>query len=121
VIILFFLFGWGKVTKKVVGPMFEKSCGYCNQTQTWQLCKNRTWFTLFFIPVLPYNTRYSISCPNCGSYIAITDEQFNTMKADLAAAGNMSHADAIDSIKYAGKNAVQINYLKQMEELNNKK
>jgi len=101
--------------------MFEKACSYCNSTHIWQLCKNRTWFTLFFIPIIPYNTKYSISCPNCGSYIEITAEQFNKMKADLDATGNTGSADTLDSLKYAGKTPVQINYLKQMEELNNKK
>lgn len=120
-IILFFVFGWGKVTKKVVGPMFEKTCGYCNCTQTWQLCKNRTWFTLFFIPVIPYNTKYSISCPNCGSFIELSEEQFNAMKTDLHPTDATLNANAIDSLTYAGKTPVQINYLKQMKELNNKR
>ena len=101
--------------------MFEKTCNYCNSTHMWQLCKNRTWFTLFFIPIIPYNTHYSISCPNCNSYIEITAQQFSTMKAEMEASGNINSADALDSLKYAGKNAVQINYLKEMEELNNKK
>jgi len=117
---LFILFGWGKVTRQVVGQMFEKTCGYCNQTHLWQLCKNRTWFTLFFIPVIPYKTRYAIACPNCGSYIQLTAEQFNKMKMDLNTASSMSD-EAMEKIKYAGKNAIQINFLKQMEERNNPK
>ena len=117
---MFILFGWGKVTKSVVGQMFEKTCGYCNQTQSWQLCKNRTWFTLFFIPVIPYKTAYAIACPNCGSYIQLSKEQFESMKNDVNAAGNVSD-EAMDKLKYAGKNDVQINFLKQMEEAKNKK
>ena len=116
---LFILFGWGKVTKSVVGQMFERTCGYCNQTHSWQLCKNRTWVTLFFIPVIPYKTQYAIACPSCGSYIQLTSEQFDSMKNDLKTSGGMSE-EVMDKLKYAGKNDVQINYLKQMEEIKNK-
>lgn len=117
---MFILFGWGKVTKKVVGQMFDKSCGYCNQTHSWQLCKNRTWFTLFFIPVIPYKTQYAIACPNCGSYIALTAEQFDHMKMDLQTRDQVSN-ESLEKLKYAGKNEIQINFLKQMEEMKNKK
>lgn len=117
---MFFIFGWGKLTKKIVGPMFERTCNYCNNTSIWQLSKDRTWFTLFFIPVIPYKTRYSISCPHCGSYLQITAEQFAAMKADLSA-NHLNSAAALDKLKYAGKTDVQINYLKQMEEFNAKK
>lgn len=117
---MFILFGWGKVTKKVVGQMFDKTCGYCNQTHSWQLCKNRTWFTLFLIPVIPYKTKYAIACPNCGSYIQLTAEQFNNMKMDLRTSDHVSN-ESLEKLKYAGKNEIQINFLKQMEEMKNKK
>lgn len=117
---MFILFGWGKVTKSVVGQMFDKTCGYCNQTHSWQLCKNRTWFTVFFIPIIPYKTQYAIACPNCGSHIALTGEQFTTMKNDLNTVNNASD-ETMEKLKYAGKNDIQINFLKQMEEMKNKK
>lgn len=111
--------GWGKVTKSVAGQIFEKTCGYCNETHEWQLCKNRTWFTVFFIPVIPYKTQYAISCPNCGSYIALNQEQFNNMKNELQTASSVSE-QTIQELKYAGKNDIQKNFLRQMEEMKNK-
>ena len=42
------------------------------------------------------------------------------MKADVRDAGNVSE-ETMEKLKYAGKNEIQINFLKQMEELKNKK
>lgn len=108
------IWGWGRVTKKFIGGVFQRTCNYCNQTSIWQLCIVRTWFTLFFIPVIPYEKRYRIACPSCGSYIELTKEQFEKMKLELETAN--SNETAEDNLKYAGKTETQIRYLKHMEE-----
>lgn len=117
------IFGWGKTTKKFVAQVFEKTCSYCNTTEIWRLCIVRTWFTLFFIPVIPYKTAHCIICPKCGSYIPLTKEQFEQFKLDLSrssAPSNGIPASSIESdLKYSGKTETQTNYLKQMEEFNN--
>lgn len=111
------IFGWGKVTKRIIGQAFQYTCNYCNTTETWQLCIMTTWFTLFFIPVIPYKKRYCVSCPNCGSYMELTQEQFENMKKDIMPdVSSTSSSNREDSLKYQGKTETQINYLKQMEE-----
>lgn len=113
------IWGWGKVTKKIIGSVFQRTCNFCNTTKVWQLFVMRTWFTLFFIPIIPYKKRYGVGCPNCGSYIELTAEQFEQMKQDiLAAANGVATNNMEDTIKYEGKTETQINYLKQMEEAN---
>lgn len=77
------IWGWGKVTKKVIGVVFNNTCNYCNTTSGWKLCLIRTWFTLFFIPIIPYKKVYAICCPNCGSYINLTEDQFLKLKYDI--------------------------------------
>lgn len=117
------IWGWGKITRKAIGQVFQKTCTYCNRTEIWQLCIMRTWFTLFFIPIIPYKTRYCVACPKCGSYIELTLEQFEQMKQGLANASgdsNQNRSAIEESLKYAGKTETQINYLKQMEEYKNK-
>ena len=118
------IFGWGKITKKFIAKAFEKSCGYCNTTEVWRLAIVRTWFTLFFIPVIPYKTTYCILCPQCSSYIPLSKEQFEQMKLELSnpstgADNNIPINSVDDALKYSGKTETQINYLKQMEEYNN--
>jgi len=111
---MFILFGWGKQTRKVIGDVTSKLCGHCNTMSIWQLCIVRTWFTLFFIPVIPYGKKYHISCPNCHSYIEVSKEVFEKMQSDILSQKNQS--PVIDDMRYSGKTETQINYLKQMEE-----
>ncbi|WP_454052348.1 zinc-ribbon domain-containing protein [Clostridium sp. Marseille-Q7071] len=111
------IWGWGKVTRKSVGPVFERPCNYCNSTEVWNLCVVRTWFTLFFIPIIPYRKQYCITCPKCYSYIDLTEEQFQEMKLSITSQSNNINQNPVnDDMKYRGKTETQINYLKQMEE-----
>lgn len=113
------IFGFGKVTHAFKGGLFSRRCNFCNLDQIWQLCVMRTWFTLFFIPVIPYKTTYCITCPNCKSYVEITKEEYLKLK-DSITNGSISNPenspqDVEDQLKYAGKNETQINFLKEME------
>ncbi|EKQ57483.1 MULTISPECIES: zinc ribbon domain-containing protein [unclassified Clostridium] len=112
------IWGWGRVTRKFIGGVTQRTCNYCNKTSVWQLCIVRTWFTLFFIPIIPYKKTYQIACPSCGSYIKLTQEQFEKIKLELSgASSNGATVNEIEnSLKYEGKTETQINYLKQMEE-----
>ena len=110
------IWGWGKVTRRKVAAAFQRTCGHCNRTEIWNLCIVRTWFTLFFIPLIPYKKRYCVECPNCGSYIELTQVQFEEMRLQLLSDDNNRRTSAEDSIKYQGKTDVQKSYLKQMEE-----
>ena len=60
---MFIIFGFGKRTRKVVGVVGSRTCNYCNTYAEWQLCILRTWFTLFFIPIIPYGKSYNIVSP----------------------------------------------------------
>ncbi|WP_129595779.1 zinc-ribbon domain-containing protein [Anaerophilus nitritogenes] len=115
------IWGWGKVTKKIIGAVFERTCSHCNSSEIWNLCIVRTWFTLFFIPIIPYRKKYCIACPRCGSYMELTEEEFEQIKIDITSGDdNINKDHASDRMKYGGKTETQINYLKQMEEYKNK-
>jgi len=68
--------------------------------------KVTSWFTFFFIPVIPYRTVYLLVCPICGQAEQLEKDVF-LEKAD----------QGIPKDPYAGKTETQISYLKQMEEL----
>lgn len=115
------IWGFGKVTKKKIGGVFSRMCTYCNTEEVWQLCIMRTWFTLFFIPIIPYSRVYCISCPNCGSYMEISKEDFLEIKSSLqngTTVSNTTKDEIPDEVKYRGKNETQINFLKEMEKAN---
>lgn len=116
------IFGFGKITRKIIGRIMEKQCNYCNQLSIWELCLVRTWFTLFFIPIIPYKKQYMLMCPHCGSYMALSKEQFEEMKMRTVSQGGSTQAFAgelSDEIKYPGKTPTQIAYIKQMEAYKN--
>lgn len=41
------------------------SCPNCKNDRYWNLVNAKTWFTLFFIPVIPYENNSYLLCPVC--------------------------------------------------------
>lgn len=48
----FIIFGWPK-REKEYGECTVMDCPRCNNRTYWHLLKQRRWFSLFFIPILP--------------------------------------------------------------------
>ena len=63
---LFVIFGWGFTTNHVFGAVFPLLCPNCHNEQFWVLKRIRRWFTLFFIPIFPYESNHVLQCPICG-------------------------------------------------------
>jgi len=112
---MFILFGWGKRIYKKYGTTEKRKCQRCNNEEEWSIMSYSEWFTLFFIPVIPYSKKYFITCPICNVALELTREQFDGIKEQLNS-GEIKDSDA-----YKGKTETQINYLKQMEELREKR
>lgn len=104
--------GWGKQMVKVFGLINAQVCGHCNNMGQRSIVKITTWFTLFFIPIIPYRTRYLLICPVCRDSIKISKEEFK----HLIQNGTINVHD-----EYAGKTETQIAYLKAMKEMNESK
>lgn len=50
-------------------------CGYCGVEARQNVIKNSNRFTLFFIPLFPFSTRYVNRCSNCGGETPLSAEQ----------------------------------------------
>lgn len=74
------IFGWGKQTIWTIGAVFKQLCSNCNNEDYWVLIRRTTWFTLFFIPVIPYNTEWLLLCPVCQYGIKLKSEQVDKYK-----------------------------------------
>ena len=75
---MFIIWGWGKKTIKKYGQDIEQyACGNCGNAIFYELFKVRTWFTLFFIPMIPYSTKYLYLCPICQKGYELQKEAFN--------------------------------------------
>ena len=135
---MFFVFGWGMQTVKNLGEVSIYHCNHCNNDRPWTLHIRRTWFTLFFIPIIPYSTQRFMICPICKNGVLLNQQQFNDLKAmaecntdfnknkitqeeysnrmsQLASVN--SNANSSDEMSSAGKTETQLNYLRQMKEL----
>lgn len=74
------IFGWGRQTIKQIGIVFKQMCGHCNNEEYWVLTRTITWFTLFFIPVIPYSVKYFLSCPICKYGLELNGKQVDDLK-----------------------------------------
>jgi len=61
---MFFIFGWGHTTRKILNNMPIQICTGCHANHLY-LTRVREWATLFFIPIFPYDSKYYYLCPNC--------------------------------------------------------
>lgn len=76
---MFIIFGWGKVTSKTHGWTEAEYCEYCRNTPRHVLVEKRTWFTLFFIPIIPYEHKHLCLCPICHSGYEYPKEVFHQL------------------------------------------
>ena len=74
------IFGWGRQKVKDFGPIHRHDCSNCGNTAFWNLYVVTTYFSLFFIPVIPYSVKRYLNCPICGNHIEIAKEQFEYYK-----------------------------------------
>lgn len=94
---MIFIFGIDRIVKEI-GPIEEKLCPHCSNRKHWLLQKSSRVFSLFFIPLIPFSTKYSIYCPICnyGSEINGDELQQKQSLAHLnkeALNGNISEKD----------------------------
>lgn len=69
------LFG-SKVFKKSLGHSKELiHCEECKYSTHWAYLRCRTWFTLYYIPLIPYSSKKVFCCPECGYGIKVN--QYN--------------------------------------------
>lgn len=135
---MFFVFGWGRQTVKRHGAVGIFHCQHCNNDKHWVLFSRKTWFTLFFIPVIPYSSEHLMICPICNHGVKLDRVKFEEYKA--IAEGKMDlinkkitqdeHAERIEEISASqpnsnlieentmtGKTETQLNYIRQMKEI----
>lgn len=77
---MFILFGWGYQKEDYLGPIFNLQCSHCNNEGGWRLYKRSTWFTLFFIPIIPYDRKNILCCSTCSWGFVLSDEKTREMR-----------------------------------------
>jgi len=71
----FLIWGFGHQIITPYGPVAPDVCPDCFHQIFYHLTRVQTWLTLFFIPVIPYSTKYYLFCPACnlGAEVKSTD------------------------------------------------
>ncbi|MFE9994584.1 zinc-ribbon domain-containing protein [Streptomyces avermitilis] len=59
-------------------------CGRCGNPSAHTLRKRVTKFTLFFVPLFPFSTKYTTQCTFCGAEQKVTKEQAERLQAQGA-------------------------------------
>jgi hypothetical protein len=75
------IIGFGKVTTDDLGETgVEQQCVWCSVGVFYHLILVRTWFTYFFIPLIPYRSEYRVECPACFCGVNIRGEEVKAAK-----------------------------------------
>lgn len=72
---MFFIFSLADRKTKHVGNAGIMDCPRCNNTADWPIFREKTYFSLFFIPLIPYSTKYLLSCPVCRETSVMSEEE----------------------------------------------
>ena len=99
---MLFIFGWDHITTKQFGPAVPVTCPRCFNYSYWHLQESTRWFTLFFAPVIPYETSHQFYCTICSSCLRLSDAQLaNSMALQRATAAYLNgsmHLDAYNQL-----------------------
>lgn len=80
---MFIIFGWGKRTLKNHGSVSKYHCDHCRNEESWNLCTSTTWFTLFFIPIIPYSVEHYLLCPVCSYGVNLDKSKFDNLLSSI--------------------------------------
>lgn len=64
--------------------MITLVCGRCGNPAAHTLKKRVTKFTLFFVPVFPFSSKFHTQCTFCGAEQSLTKEQAEQLQAQTA-------------------------------------
>jgi len=70
---MFLLFG-SRVSEQVVNVV-TFVCGFCRTNAPQHVIRARNRFTLFFVPLFAFSTKYYNECTNCGGRTVLTRAQ----------------------------------------------
>jgi hypothetical protein len=86
------IFGWRTTLAHVATLLVQ--CSHCQTPAAHHVRKLRRWFTLFFIPLIPYKTVHYTTCTYCGVELVISGEEAQRLAA--AAQPEVPSAPAVE-------------------------
>ncbi len=89
---MFLIFGIKRLRRRLA-TVFAL-CGHCGTPAAQVLVRVSTWFSLFFIPVIPLGSKYASTCTLCGVSTKLDKAQAQQMTAATEAVATPSPASA---------------------------
>jgi len=77
---MFLIFGIGNPGSETYDTRINKHCSNCNNNAKWKVTKTTSYFSLFFINVVPMNSKYYHHCPICNYGFNISRDEFERLK-----------------------------------------
>ena len=59
------------------------ACGRCGRETQWELVSFWSWFTLFFIPIVPFWVKKVVLCPSCESGVKMARKNREELLAGI--------------------------------------
>lgn len=124
---MFIIFGSGFHTNSNFGPVASYACAKCKDVGVWDVRKSSTWATIFFIPIICYQSEYWLSCPTCDNSVELDKAAFKIYKS-IAEINNCFIAKEIKEVERVEKinrqyelldHLNETKKLKHMEEMEN--
>lgn len=78
---MFVIFSLADRKTKQLGNTGMMDCPRCGNTTAWTIRQEKTYFSLFFIPLIPYRTEFLLSCPVCRETRAINEDEKDRLLA----------------------------------------
>ncbi len=78
---MFIIFGTRTLVKEYGTKVYN--CGHCNNMSDFQYARVSKFFSLFFIPIIPYSFKYVMYCKICKAMREMSKEEFMEQEALL--------------------------------------
>ncbi|MDH5324158.1 MAG: zinc ribbon domain-containing protein [Gammaproteobacteria bacterium] len=69
------IFGTITGSTKDLGPVLPIVCPNCSNNSPWHLYENTYWFTIYFVPLIPYDKFHRLLCPVCSKGIILDKKE----------------------------------------------
>jgi hypothetical protein len=101
------IFGYHGGKRKDLGEALPMSCPRCNNLTTYRWMSVTSWFSLFFVPLIPLRRHDYLVCPICTRAVELTRDQ-REMAANLVSltrrfrAGELAQDDYLAQLRAVG-------------------
>lgn len=79
---MFIIWGTRHLEKELGNTQKTYQCSHCNNASRYRVFRRRTWFALFWIPIIPLSSKYFVTCPICNYGNKIKKEEALSLVED---------------------------------------